>query len=230
MKIIGHRGAAGLALENTLESFTLAEKLGVDAIELDVRLSKDKKLVVFHDKRTWRLSKQNLRIRDTNYADLRRLTLRDGHSHIPLLEEVLMDTKSIPLYIELKVRGSIKLLIELLAKHSEREVTILTSRVEDLREAHQKLKRPTIFLSGLLRPFKALRLSGQSQFNGVGLGLWQINPLSYWVVRWSGFQPYIWTIDRTWLLWLAARVFPNAYIATNRPDRLIKIRDKLYMR
>jgi glycerophosphoryl diester phosphodiesterase len=49
MKVIGHRGAAGLAPENTFASFDLAIKLGVDAIETDVQMTKDGKLVLFHD-------------------------------------------------------------------------------------------------------------------------------------------------------------------------------------
>ena len=47
--VIGHRGAAGLAPENTLSAFKKALNLGVDAIELDVHLSADKILVVYHD-------------------------------------------------------------------------------------------------------------------------------------------------------------------------------------
>jgi glycerophosphoryl diester phosphodiesterase len=47
--IIGHRGAAGLAPENTLDAFTRACKIGVDAFELDVLLTADGKIVVYHD-------------------------------------------------------------------------------------------------------------------------------------------------------------------------------------
>lgn len=47
--IVAHRGASGLAPENTMASFELAELLGADYIELDVRLSKDGELVVIHD-------------------------------------------------------------------------------------------------------------------------------------------------------------------------------------
>lgn len=46
---IGHRGAAGLAPENTLASFRRALELGVDAIELDAQLSADGAVVVHHD-------------------------------------------------------------------------------------------------------------------------------------------------------------------------------------
>ena len=47
--VIGHRGAAGLAPENTLAAFKRACELGVDAIELDVLASADGQLVVHHD-------------------------------------------------------------------------------------------------------------------------------------------------------------------------------------
>ena len=47
--IIGHRGAAGLAPENTLDSFALAADLGCAMVEFDVRLSADGVPVVFHD-------------------------------------------------------------------------------------------------------------------------------------------------------------------------------------
>ncbi|MBP9852672.1 MAG: glycerophosphoryl diester phosphodiesterase [Patescibacteria group bacterium] len=49
MKIIGHRGAAGLAPENTIAAFEVALRLGVDAIECDVHETRDGKLVLFHD-------------------------------------------------------------------------------------------------------------------------------------------------------------------------------------
>jgi glycerophosphoryl diester phosphodiesterase len=47
--IIGHRGAAGLAPENTLPAFEEACELNVNAVELDVHLSADDKIIVHHD-------------------------------------------------------------------------------------------------------------------------------------------------------------------------------------
>jgi glycerophosphoryl diester phosphodiesterase len=47
--LIGHRGAAGLAPENTLAAFQRACEIGVDAVELDVFLTADRKIVVHHD-------------------------------------------------------------------------------------------------------------------------------------------------------------------------------------
>jgi glycerophosphoryl diester phosphodiesterase len=47
--IVGHRGAAGLAPENTLAAFSKACEIGVDAVELDVLLTADSEMVVHHD-------------------------------------------------------------------------------------------------------------------------------------------------------------------------------------
>src|SRR6476646_8394088 len=47
----GHRGARGLAPENTLESFALALSIGVTTLELDLAMTKDDVLVVSHDRR-----------------------------------------------------------------------------------------------------------------------------------------------------------------------------------
>ena len=46
---VGHRGARAYEVENTLDSFKKAIELGVNAIEFDVRATKDEKLIVFHD-------------------------------------------------------------------------------------------------------------------------------------------------------------------------------------
>ena len=49
--IHGHRGARGLAPENTLAGFACALKVGVDVLELDLRMSGDGKIVIHHDRK-----------------------------------------------------------------------------------------------------------------------------------------------------------------------------------
>lgn len=49
MLVIGHRGAKGLALENTAASITAALDYGVDMVEIDLRLTSDGVIVLLHD-------------------------------------------------------------------------------------------------------------------------------------------------------------------------------------
>jgi glycerophosphoryl diester phosphodiesterase len=49
MKLIAHRGASGYCPENTIPSFKKAVKMGAEMIELDVQMTKDGEIVVFHD-------------------------------------------------------------------------------------------------------------------------------------------------------------------------------------
>ena len=99
---IGHRGAMGYELENTLESINKAIELGVDGIEIDVFKIKSGEIVVFHDEYVDKLSDGSGKIEDYNLKDLKKLKLLNG-SRIPLLEDVLdlLDEKYF-LNIELK--------------------------------------------------------------------------------------------------------------------------------
>jgi glycerophosphoryl diester phosphodiesterase len=54
--LVAHRGGSRLAPENTLAAFDLAARLGADALEIDVRRTRDGDVVVFHDEETARLT------------------------------------------------------------------------------------------------------------------------------------------------------------------------------
>ena len=54
VRIIGHRGASDDAPENTISSIKEAFKQGADGVEVDVRITKDGKVICMHDKTTLR--------------------------------------------------------------------------------------------------------------------------------------------------------------------------------
>ena len=72
-QIIAHRGASHDAPENTLASVELGYEQGADAVEIDIHLSKDNRIMVNHDKDTKRTAGNNLTIKDSNSAELRKL-------------------------------------------------------------------------------------------------------------------------------------------------------------
>lgn len=84
---IGHRGAAGYEPENTIRSFIKAIKLGADAIEFDVRLSADKKVVIIHDATLDRTTNGRGLVNNFTHEELRRFDAGKGEK-IPTLEQV----------------------------------------------------------------------------------------------------------------------------------------------
>lgn len=108
-QIIAHRGSSGNAPENTLSAFRLALEAGAKGIEIDVHLSKDKKVVVIHDFRIDRTTGNKGLVSEITFAELRKCNASKGFEDafpdekIPSLEEVLNLTKGKAiLYIELK--------------------------------------------------------------------------------------------------------------------------------
>ena len=116
--IIGHRGAAAHAPENTIAGFKLAERAGADAIELDVRLTGDDVPVVIHDATLYRTTGRSLIVAEQPFSKIRdvdagaRFTRDGGRSFpwrgrgvtIPSLEETALALPTMPLLIELKTR------------------------------------------------------------------------------------------------------------------------------
>ena len=110
--IIGHRGAAGLAPENTMKAFRAAFSCGVDAVELDVH-AVDSRLAVIHDPTVDRTTDGRGRVSDYSVADLRNLDAGDGEA-VPLLEEVLQALPAeVGINIELKGPGTAPLVAAL---------------------------------------------------------------------------------------------------------------------
>lgn len=95
LRVIGHRGAAALAPENTWAGFDLAVELGVDAIETDVRATRDGVLVLLHDERLDRTTDGSGPVQETDWAALQRLDAgswfdaRYAGERVPALEATL---------------------------------------------------------------------------------------------------------------------------------------------
>ena len=71
--IIAHRGASAVAPESTRAAIRAAVRAGAGAVELDVQMTRDGRLVVFHDDRLERTTNGAGTVRNTRYADLARL-------------------------------------------------------------------------------------------------------------------------------------------------------------
>ena len=72
MRIYAHRGASGEFAEGSEAAYLAAIEQGCDGFECDVRLTKDKQIICYHDKDAKRLSNLDLKIADTNYDQLKK--------------------------------------------------------------------------------------------------------------------------------------------------------------
>jgi glycerophosphoryl diester phosphodiesterase len=108
--VVAHRGASAYAPENTMAAFERARQLGADAVELDVHLTADDRLVVHHDDTLDRTTTGSGYIRDRTWDEIAPLSAGAWYAdafadeRVPLFEEVLAWAKDtgMSLSIELK--------------------------------------------------------------------------------------------------------------------------------
>ncbi len=112
--------------ENSLKAFKLAEENNF-AIELDVQITKDKKLVIYHNYDTEELCGIKKIIAENNYDEIKNLRLLGTEQKIPLLTEVFKEIKTTtPILVEIKVEqdkyllNTVEVLNEILKKEQEK--------------------------------------------------------------------------------------------------------------
>jgi glycerophosphoryl diester phosphodiesterase len=137
---VGHRGAAGLSPENTLAGFQQAMDLGVDAVECDVHVSADGRLVVMHDATVDRTTNGTGALAEMSLDEIRRLDAGDGQPP-PTLEQLLDLTGGhCGLYCELKADGTEALAAEAVARRDMvGEVLFISFAAQRLANIHEIL-------------------------------------------------------------------------------------------
>jgi glycerophosphoryl diester phosphodiesterase len=223
MQIIAHRGASGLAPENTLKAIRLALELGAEAIEIDVQRA-DGELWVFHDRRLERCTNGKGVLTEQSRSYLEQLDAGEGEV-IPTLWQVM----------EL-IAGRCELHIELKGAHTAEAVAALTRRAEaelGFTPAqwvvssfhHPELARfaalrPQIRLGALTAnlPFKLAQFAEQ-------LGAWSLNCDVDFVdetlvmdAHRRGLKVLVYTVDYQEECEMLAKMGVDG-IFTNRPDR-----------
>ncbi|MGE4583171.1 MAG: glycerophosphodiester phosphodiesterase [Sphaerochaeta sp.] len=136
MNVFAHRGYSGLYPENTMYAFEMAAKAGCKAIELDVHLSQDGKLVVIHDETLDRTTDAKGFVRDYSCKALQKVNAgnADMFQPIPSLDEYCNWAKrhGVTTNIEVKTNlyyypGIEEKVLALLKKHDLVEQTIISS-------------------------------------------------------------------------------------------------------
>lgn len=111
--VFSHRGLHdNIIPENSMPAFEKSIELGIN-IELDVQLTKDNKLIVFHDSNLKRLTNVDKNIKNCTLDEINKLTLLNTNYKIPTLLEVLsLINGKVSIYIEIKSRNNTKIICQ----------------------------------------------------------------------------------------------------------------------
>ncbi len=215
VEYIAHRGASHLAPENTVSSALLAWQLGADAVEIDVYLSADNRVVVFHDKDTKRISGVNLKIDQTDAKTLRTLDAgawkdkKYTGEKIPFLEEII---ETMPegkrLFVEVKCGKEVVPYLEEIFNASGKrgQITIISFGFDVVTSAKERMPDiPCYWLHGTRRDEQTKEFlphdpewiitAKENNFDGLNVHYAGVDEAFMKAVQESGQELYVWTVN-----------------------------------
>jgi glycerophosphoryl diester phosphodiesterase len=203
--IIAHRGDSAEYPENTLAAIVSAAELGADAVEVDVRCSKDGVPYLFHDDTLDRVSDGKGKASELTIAELTRLTVTQARTKrsapICTLEEAIIALKGQRsfLHIDLKEARAVPAMAELLLRHefSERTIIGCPGNIQLIKRIREALPRSQVVIISGSRSFTDAQLIDLRHAGASGISIRHSNPqmLSIRQARLHGLVIYNWTIN-----------------------------------
>jgi glycerophosphoryl diester phosphodiesterase len=224
MRIYAHRGASGEYTEGSQAAYLAAIEQGCDGFECDVRLTKDKQIICYHDKDAKRLTNLDLKIADTNYDQLKK-------SINPLKLDQLLDLaikSKKDLVIESKhpvpTGGAIEKSVHKLLKDKSKEIK--QSRIEIFLISFSFLatlrNKKSLYKSGYLVSKKILANFNPTDLIAVNIEIIRSDHLFVLNQMRKGKQVLVWTVNDEDDLKLCQDLGVKALI-TDYPARARKI-------
>jgi glycerophosphoryl diester phosphodiesterase len=151
-RLYAHRGASAERPENTFPAFERAVEIGVDALEMDVHLTRDEHLIVVHDDTAARTTGAQTAWSALDLADARRLdagwgfVAKDGtrpfagkRIAVPTFEEVLDAFPGMRINVDIKGDRAVGIMLDLLRrKHAEDRVTLASFQLRTLVQIRRR--------------------------------------------------------------------------------------------
>ncbi|MEQ9619795.1 MAG: glycerophosphodiester phosphodiesterase family protein [Deltaproteobacteria bacterium] len=203
---ISHRGAAGIAPENTMASIRAGAESGTTFIEIDVRLTADRAFVLMHDGTVDRTTGGTGYVRDLEWAYVKGLDAggyfgsRFEGETVPDLGRVLeyMKGKSPTLVIEVKSPGerpgTRELLAELIREHGmEKEIAVVSFDGEWVTEFGRIMPDVTLgalYIYPLLPP-----PAEEVRYLSVFWPSYILDPTLVWRTHRSGHEVWAWNVN-----------------------------------
>ena len=226
MRIIGHRGAASLALENTIKSIQEAKKAGVDAIEFDIRVTKDKHLILSHDSTLERTHGVDHKVSDSHLSKISKVVSDAGHK-VPTLKEALKACGDTPAVIEGKGSKWAEPLAKLVNTHPNRKnFAVISFNHHELAEFKKLSSDIPLYVLEHRNSFDAINAARIYNFDGIDINFWTLNPLTYFLAKRHNLKLIVFTVDRPWIARLIKFLYPEVDITTNIPQKLQSLRLK----
>lgn len=157
--IFAHRGASAYEPDNTMEAFDLAHKMGADGIELDVRLTSDGQVVIFHDNTLDRVTNMRGTIPEYTLAELKAMDVgygffggqRKGYK-IATLDEVYDLIAPLDMIVNVEIKEKTPEIIKVcadIAKRHKMEEKIIYSCFNHYQIRRVKEEIPNAFIAPL---------------------------------------------------------------------------------
>ena len=234
---IAHRGASGrgLAPENTLAAFEKALSIGVDMLEIDVRVTSDGQLIVLHDPSLDRTTDREGIVREMVLEEIRQADAGDGE-RVPILREVFdLARHRAPILLEIKSDFIAELVVQAIAEAEFSEQVVVQSFNPQTIERVKRLAPhlPSSLLIGELPTtpsrFRARRLVSQVLEIGANtLSIWHatLTPSLIEEMRKRGIAVWAWTVDEEIAMRDLAMMGVQGLV-TNYPDVLNNVLEDL---
>lgn len=226
MNIIGHRGANSLAPENTIESIKQAKRIGVDAIEFDVRASKDGVLFLCHDASLARTHDKDLKIAELTSKRLNNIINEKGEK-LPTLTEALIACGNTPAIIECKNGKWADPLQKVLVEHPKKHLhAVISFNHHELAKFGGLCPEVPLYVLEHRNPFDAINAARIYGFQGIDINYWTLNPLAYLLAWRHKLKIIVFTVNKTWVASFLRILYPGISLTTDYPQNLQYLRTK----
>ncbi|MDB5176840.1 MAG: putative Glycerophosphoryl diester phosphodiesterase [Candidatus Saccharibacteria bacterium] len=214
MLVIGHRGAAGLAPENSLASLQAGFDAGADMLEFDVRLTRDKVAILSHGARL-----HGKLVRLTKLDDL------EAAGSVTTLDAILSTFFGrILLNLEIKPATDVKVIYQAIKKYvvtkeDWNNVLISSFHVRYLFKLRKLNRHLNLALLHSINPFAFVTYQRRLQLSAVGWHRLHVNSLCIQIAQKAGIFTYVYTVNRT----EAAQIFSQKGIdgvVTDYPNQI----------
>jgi glycerophosphoryl diester phosphodiesterase len=224
--VVAHRGAWGAAPQNSLAALETAIELGCDMVELDVRVTRDRRLVVIHDARAG--AGVGSLVSGLTLAELQG---RLGPGSAPELEAMIERAAGrIALDVELKVDAAVPAVLDVLGRHLSPEAYVVTSFVDGALAAVRALA-PEIRTGLLVGPGRrSRRLERRLEATVASFLAPHASLARGGLLAWAAersLESYVWTVNDRWALRALCADPRVTGVITDRPQRALAARAEL---